>query len=73
MSDGKKQASSIEKFFWGAGGVLAFVGGLIHVVASGGMTQVVAARGISPVVLMIWLPGIALLGIAWLMKNARGG
>ena len=69
----RKEASGLEKFFWVAGGVLAFIGGLIHVGASGGMTQVVTARGISPVVLIIWVPGIALLGIAWLMKRARSG
>jgi lipopolysaccharide export LptBFGC system permease protein LptF len=73
MSDKNREAGGLEKVFWGAGGVLAFIGGFIHVAQSGGMTQVVSARGISPIVLIIWVPGIALLGIAWLLKKGRGG
>jgi len=53
--------------------VLALIGGLMHVGASGGMTNVVGAKGVLPVVLLIWVPGIVLLGIAWLMKQARAG
>ena len=66
-----KQAGGVEKVLWAAGGTLAFVGGFIHMAESGGPIAVINARGISLTALMLWLPGIVLLGIAWLMAKAR--
>ena len=71
MPDDKKEEGFLEKTLWLVGGILAFVGGFIHMAEHGGARGVISARSISPHVLLVWLPGMALLGIAWLLKNAR--